>query len=290
MNIAFDAVAILGYMSRNRGIGNYALNQFSGMVNLDNDNKYFFLNMIDGNFSLSPMITNNNFTEDFIDTGKNNVLLRNEAYSEVIGGIIKRYIRENNIDIFYITSPFESNFILYKKEWFEGVRVISTVYDIIPYVMKDKYLSDKNTFNWYMKCVENLRWSDELFVISESVKTDLVKYLNFSPDNIKTIWGGVDGKYKPTNISDTEKSLLLDKFGINRDFIMCTGGEDGRKNLDGLIRAYALLPDNLKNSYQLVVVCKLSENGMSKLKGYCKVSQRRKKCCIYQLCYGRGTC
>lgn len=157
MNIAFDAVAILGYMSRNRGIGNYALNQFSGMVNLDRNNKYFFLNMIDKDFSLSPLITNDNFTEDFIDTGKNNVLLRNEAYSEVIGSIIKRYIRENNIDIFYITSPFESNFILYKKEWFEGVRVISTVYDIIPYVMKDKYLSDKNTYNWYMKCVENLR-------------------------------------------------------------------------------------------------------------------------------------
>ena len=101
MNIAFDAVAILGYMSRNRGIGNYALNQFSGMVNLDKNNKYFFLNMIDKNFSLSPMITNNNFTEDFIDTGKNNVLLRNEIYSDVIGNIIKRYIRENNIDIFH---------------------------------------------------------------------------------------------------------------------------------------------------------------------------------------------
>ncbi|MDE6501649.1 MAG: glycosyltransferase [Ruminococcus sp.] len=270
MNIAFDAVAILGYMSRNRGIGNYALNQFSGMVNLDNNNRYFFLNMIDKNFSLSPFITNNNFTEDFIDTGKNNVLLRNEIYSDVIGSIIKRYIRENNIDIFYITSPFESNFIQYKKEWFEGIRVISTVYDIIPYVMKDKYLTDKNIYNWYMKCVENLRWSDELFVISESVKTDLVKYLNFSPDNIRTIWGGVDEKYKKINVSDMEKSLLLDKFGINRPFIMCTGGEDSRKNLDGLIRAYALMPDNLKNSYQLVVVCKLSENGMSALKNIAK--------------------
>lgn len=266
MNIAFDAVAILGYMSRNRGIGNYALNQFTGMVNQDMNNKYFFLNMIDSDFKLSPMIQNNNFTEDFIDTGKNNVLLRNEAYSEVIGSIIKRYIRENDIDIFYITSPFESNFILYKKEWFEGVRVISTVYDIIPYVMKDKYLSDKNTYNWYMKCIENLRWSDELFVISESVKTDLVKHLNFNPDHIQTIWGGVDGRYRIIDISNIEKSLLLDKFGITKPFIMCTGGEDGRKNLDGLIRAYALLPDNLKNSYQLVVVCKLSENGMAKLK------------------------
>nr|MDE6833259.1 hypothetical protein [Ruminococcus sp.] len=115
MNIAFDSIAILGYMSRNRGIGNYALSQFTGIVNRDSKNKYFFLNMIDRNFSLSPMITNSNFTEDFIDTGKNNVLLRNEIYSDIIGNVIKRYIRENNIDIFYITSPFESAFIQYKK-------------------------------------------------------------------------------------------------------------------------------------------------------------------------------
>ncbi|MDE6426989.1 MAG: glycosyltransferase [Ruminococcus sp.] len=266
MNIAFDAVAILGYMSRNRGIGNYALSQFTGMVNRDSQNKYFFLNMIDGNFKLSPMIKNNNFTEDFIDTGKNNVLLRNYAYSDVIGGIIKRYIRENNIDIFYITSPFESAFTLYKKEWFDGVKVIMTVYDIIPYVMKEKYLSDKNTYNWYMKCVENLRWADELFVISDSVKNDLVKHLKFSPENIHTIWGAVDDHYKIININNTEKSLMLDKFGITKPFIMCTGGEDSRKNLDGLIRAYSLMPENIRNSYQLVVVCKLSENGLKNLK------------------------
>lgn len=266
MNIAFDSYAILGYMSRNRGIGNYTLNQFTAMINNDHDNKYFFLNLIDGKFELSPMIKSNNFTEDFIYTGKNNFLLRNDIYSEVIGNIIKRYIRENNIDIFYITSPFEMDFTLYKKEWFEGVKVVATVYDIIPYIMKEKYLNDKNNFNCYMKCVENLRWADELFVISESVKTDLVKYLDFRPDNIKVIWGAVDERYKVIDISDSEKAILLDKFGITKPFIMCTGGEDGRKNLDGLIRAYSLMPENIKNSYQLVVVCKLSENGIKNLK------------------------
>ncbi|MDE5860679.1 MAG: glycosyltransferase family 4 protein, partial [Ruminococcus sp.] len=266
MNIAFDSIAILGYMSRNRGIGNYALSQFSGMVNRDGKNKYFFLNMIDRNFSLSPMITNDNFTEDFIDTGKNNVLLRSEIYSDIIGNVIKRYIRENNIDIFYITSPFEHSFIQYKKEWFTGVKVIATVYDIIPYVMKEKYLSDKNTYDWYMKCVDNLRWADRLFVISDSVKNDLVNYLQFSPENIHIIWGAVDDRYRIINIDNSEKSLMLDKFGITKPFIMCTGGEDSRKNLDGLIRAYSLLPDNIRNSYQLVVVCKLSENGLKNLK------------------------
>lgn len=270
MNIAFDSYAILGYMSRNRGIGNYTLSQFTAMINNDHDNKYFFLNLIDRDFKLSPMIENSNFTEDFVYTGKNNFLLHNDGYSEIIGNIIKHYIRENNIDIFYLTSPFETGFTLYKKEWFDGVKVVTTVYDIIPYIMKEKYLSDRNNFNIYMKCVENLRWSDELFVISESVKTDLVKYLSFSPNNIKVIWGAVDERYKVVDISDSEKALLLDKFGITKPFIMCTGGEDGRKNLDGLIRAYSLMPENIKNSYQLVVVCKLSENGMKNLKAVAK--------------------
>ena len=272
MNIAFDSYAILGYMSRNRGIGNYTLSQFVSMINNDHENKYFFLNLIDRDFKLSPMIKNNNFTEDFIYTGKNNFLLHNDCYSEVVGNIIKNYIRVNNIDIFYITSPFETAFTLYKKEWFEGVKTITTVYDIIPYIMKEKYLSDKNNFNCYMKCVNNLRWSDELFVISESVKTDLVKYLNFSPDNIKVIWGAVDERYRVVDISDSEKALLLDKFGITKPFVMCTGGEDGRKNLDGLIRAYSLMPENIKRSYQLVVVCKLSENGMKNLKSVAESS------------------
>ena len=264
MNIAFDAYAILGPMSKNRGIGNYALSQFTGMVNRDPVNHYFFLNMVE-DFSLASLITSNNFTEDYLPTGAKNALLRSEAYSDAVGAAIQRYIAENNIDIFYITSPFESSFIRYRKEWFRGVRVVVTVYDIIPYVMKEKYLADKTTYDWYMRCIDDLRWADEIFVISESVKTDLVKLLNFDPEKIKIIWGAVDDKYGIVDISDEEKSALLKKFGVTRPFIMCTGGEDGRKNLDGLVRAYSLMPADIRRKYQLVVVCKLSENGRKKL-------------------------
>lgn len=265
MNIAFDAYAILGPMSKNRGIGNYALSQFTGMVNRDRNNRYFFLNMVEKGYKLGDLITNDNFTEDFLDTGAKNALLRSEAYSDAVGAAIKRYIAENDIDIFYITSPFESSFIRYKKEWFVGCRVVVTVYDIIPYVMKEKYLADKTTYDWYMKCIDDLRWADELFVISESVKTDLVKLLDFEPDKIKIIWGAVDDKYGIVDISESEKSALLSKFGVTKPFVMCTGGEDGRKNLDGLVRAYSLMPAEIRKKYQLVVVCKLSENGRKKL-------------------------
>ena len=201
MNIAFDAVAILGPMSRNRGIGNYAFSQFTGMVDLDTENHYFFLNMLDKDFRLSDHLTHpEHLTEVVLDTGKHQVLLREPACAEVIGAAVRRFLDENKIDIFYITSPFESCFTPYRKEWFKGVRVVMTVYDIIPYVMKHQYLRDENTRNWYMQCVENLRWADALYVISESVKTDLIRHLHFPAEQISVIWGAVDEKYHITDI------------------------------------------------------------------------------------------
>ena len=52
MNIAFDATAILGPMSKNRGIGNYALSQFVNMIDMDKDNNYFLINFFE-NIKLS---------------------------------------------------------------------------------------------------------------------------------------------------------------------------------------------------------------------------------------------
>ena len=47
MRIAFDATAILGPMSKNRGIGNYSLSQFATMIELDKENTYYFFNMFE---------------------------------------------------------------------------------------------------------------------------------------------------------------------------------------------------------------------------------------------------
>lgn len=43
MNIAFDGVAILGAMGKNRGIGNYAMAQMNTILHKDRENQYFFL-------------------------------------------------------------------------------------------------------------------------------------------------------------------------------------------------------------------------------------------------------
>ena len=263
MNIAFDAIAILGPMSKNRGIGNYALSQFKSMIERDSNNSYFFFNIIEDFDFLSKVKTKNIKQFDFY-SGENKFIIANKEYKEIYGDIIKTFIKDNKIDVFYITSPFESSYINYEKEWFLDTKVVSTVYDIIPYVLKEFYLSDKKTKKWYMKCVENIRWNDKNLVISKSVKDDMIKYLDFQEDKIDVIYGAVDYQYKEIEVNPQIKESIFNKFSIKDKFIMCTGGDDDRKNIVALIDAYSRMPKTLVKEYQLVIVCKLSPESENK--------------------------
>lgn len=264
MKIAFDGTAILGPLSKNRGIGNYALSQFKNMIELDCDNQYYFFNLFE-EFSMREQVKKGNVEDVCFFTGKKNELIFHEEYIDIFGDIVKKFLKKYEIDVFYITSPFESKMARYKKEWFDGVKVVATVYDIIPYVMRKKYLANKEAYRFYMECVEMLRWVDEYLVISGSVKEDMIKYLDFPREHIHVIYGAADPEvYKIIALTKQEQKEIRDEFGIENKFIMCTGGDDDRKNIEGLIRAYSKIKTELKNSYQLVIVCKLSQAAVEK--------------------------
>ena len=265
MNIAFDAVAILGPMSKNRGIGNYATAQFREMIARDPDNQYFFFNVFEpyslGNYE--------NLTEEYFDCGKDRGLL-SVADGIVYENLIRRFIQKHKIDVFYITSPFDDRVPVYRKEWFADTQTAITVYDIIPYVLKDHYFGGTPA-QWYMERLEQLNWVDKMLVISQSVKDDLMKYLDFSGENIEVIWGASSDMFRKIEISQKDEARLRKKFGVKNDFIMCTGGDDERKNLAGLIEAYAGLPKKTTDQYSLVIVCKLQEASM---KRYTELAQK----------------
>lgn len=274
MRIAFDATAILDAMSKNRGIGNYSTSQFTHIVNSDKDNEYFFLNLFDDTFSIRDYLDDGvNVTECALYMGKGQFLLQDKGYERLVGDIIQKFIAENDIDIFYITSPFNSRNFLYQEAWFANCKTIAIVYDIIPYVMKKHYLSDKTTCKWYMQCIDMLRWVDELQVISQSVKDDLISYLKFDADKIRVIWGAVDKKYCEIDVDASQRQTLFQKFGISGKYIMCTGGDDERKNIAGLIEAYAALPKDIRDNFQLVIVCRLSKEAVQR---YTEMAERLK--------------
>lgn len=262
MRIAIDSTAILGPMSRNRGIGNYTMGLFPCMINRDSSNEYFFLNLYDDSFFLQNYV-NDEINEIQLSMGHENFLLQKQ-FSSLQEGIIRAFIDQNHIDVFYITSPFDDKGMLYKREWFSNCQVVMIVYDIIPYVMKNHYFPHGTGMEWYMERIEMIRWADQIQVISQSVKDDLVKYLGFDAEKIKVIWGAVDGKFKVLNMDEDQKTQIASKFGIDSKFIMCTGGDDERKNIESLIVAYSKLDKKIKNEYQLVIVCKLSPSAVDR--------------------------
>ncbi len=101
-----------------------------------------------------------------------------------------------------------------------------------------------------------LRSYDTLLAISESCRNDFVSLLGLSPDRVVNIGAASDGRSFAQDHTETmaEESLRLRSvLGITRPFVFSVGDMDYRKNPWGLIDAFAMLPDELRESHQLVL-------------------------------------
>jgi len=139
------------------------------------------------------------------------------------------------------------------------------LYDLIPLVYRSIYLPNQVVENWYLNKIDHLRRADLLLSISSSSKQEALDYLGIPPESIANISTACDSYFQPIVIDDTKRTYLRNAFGLNRPYVMYTGGIDHRKNIEGLIRAYASLPKYVRAEHQLVVVCSIQEPDKSRL-------------------------
>jgi glycosyltransferase involved in cell wall biosynthesis len=263
MNIAIDVLAILGPDSKNRGIGNYATSQLKKMVEQDNQNHYFLLNFYEETNLKEILNYSSNVSEHYFYLGKDFFLGKQDEFKEVLGEVVKKFIISNKIDVFYFTSIFDG-IISYDMEWFKGVKTVATLYDIIPYIFKEKYLGNKAMHKEYMNHIDNIKKIDKLLAISQSAKNDVVKYINIDSNKVDVIYAGTDDCYTNINLNPETANKLKETYNINTQYIMCTGGDDDRKNIGDLIVAFAKMPKHLIEQYQLVIACKLSKESQQR--------------------------
>lgn len=262
MNICFDSTAFI--TAKNRGIGNYTISQLEEILKLDQTNNYFILNFFNNDLALPFDGKYKNLKIVNIPFGKHNSptsLYDNilAIYPDLFGDIIQKFIQEYKIDVFYLTSFLWTN-IKYKKEWFLTAKVYATLYDVIPYIFKKQYLKNKNSRKAYLDSLKSSTFFDGFAAISESAKEDFVKITHYDPNKIKVIGGAPSDIFKKINISNEEETKIRKRFNINKKFIICTGGDDYRKNIENLIIAFSKIDKNYLDKYQLVVVCKLRDD------------------------------
>ena len=107
--------------------------------------------------------------------------------------------------------------------------------------------------------LERLRTYDILLAISEATRLDTIRLLNVAPEKVVTIGtGGSDSTCSLTPANDPTDLACIEALGITCPFVFGVSATDPRKNLVGLIEAFATLPDSLQPNYQLVVTVKLN--------------------------------
>lgn len=130
-----------------------------------------------------------------------------------------------------------------------------TLFDLIPYINRKPYLECPAVEAWYLWKIEHLRRADLWLAISESSRRESIEYLGFPEERSVNISTDADAHFKPLEISAEINQALRNKYGLHRPFVMYTGGIDHRKNIEGLVRAFARLPKSLREAHQLAIVC-----------------------------------
>jgi glycosyltransferase involved in cell wall biosynthesis len=141
------------------------------------------------------------------------------------------------------------------------------LYDLIPLINPDDHLRTDEARRWYSRRVGQLKETDILLAISESSRQEAIAHLAVPATRIVNIRGAASSDFLNLDLDDRRTNPiffdLLKRCKINRPYLMHTSAFDKRKNFDGLIRAYAALPQAIRNAYQLLLVCKITDKDRS---------------------------
>ncbi|MDP9583493.1 UNVERIFIED_ORG: glycosyltransferase involved in cell wall biosynthesis [Burkholderia contaminans] len=267
MRIVVDMQGAQSLNSRNRGVGRYTESIVKAMIR--NRGEHEIVIALNGAFAESARILREQF-EAFISPRNMHVwhaagpaayVDKSNLWRRQSGELTyEAFLLSLRPDFIYIASYFEGfgdDSITSIHALQADVPVAVTLYDLIPYIYAKPYLENPVFKDWYLEKIEHLRRADLWLAISESSRTEGIEHLGLSPEWSVNMSADVDTWFRPEQIAPEREAALRNKYGLSKPFVLYTGGIDHRKNVEGMIRAFALLPTALRESHQLAIVCSI---------------------------------
>lgn len=257
--------------SRFRGIGRYSLSLSLSLVKNRADNEIFLL--LSAAFpetiqtikdAFAGLIPPQNIFVWFAEAPLKQASPKNCSRQNIAEVIREEVLNSLNPDVVLITSLFEGfgdDALTSVKRTKNNFKTAVILYDLIPYIHPKHYLSNELMKKYYLSKIEYLKKADYLFAISDSSQQEAINYLEFDAKNITNISSATSDIFKPRVLAAYEKQKLFFRYDINKKFIMyAPGGFDYRKNVDMLLEAYANLPIDIRQNYQLLIASKISKD------------------------------
>ncbi|HEY5601312.1 MAG TPA: glycosyltransferase family 1 protein [Patescibacteria group bacterium] len=136
------------------------------------------------------------------------------------------YLGSPKIDVFFSPSHYAPRF--------SNVKQVITIFDL-SYIHFPQSFAKKDLYqlrNWSAYSVGK---ADKIITISQSSKKDIIEIYKIKPEKITVTYPGVGEQFSPR--SGGEVKSVMNKYGINSDYIIYVGTLQPRKNLVRLLEA-----------------------------------------------------
>lgn len=181
----------------------------------------------------------------------------NDARRKAAEQMLDAFMASFEPDVIFIPSLFEEfggEAVTSVHSLNNAIPTVVTLHDLIPLVHRNIYLQDPAMERWYFNKLNQLRRADLLLSVSDASGREALQYLNVPSTSVVTVANACDAQFHPIALSAAQREHLKNTYGINRPFVMNTGGTDKRKKIDGLLRAFASLPVELRKTHVLALV------------------------------------
>jgi glycosyltransferase involved in cell wall biosynthesis len=274
MRLVLDLQAVQA-SNRNRGIGRYALALARAIANRRGDRE--LLIVLNGNLPERTDAVRSAFkgllSEDeiLVWRGLTSVAGGDETRkwqrqaSERLREAFIGSLRPDVVHVASVFEGFEDDAVTSIGHLPSAFPTAATLYDLIPFVHREKYLGHPQLARWYWAKLSCLERASLWLAISQHTRQEAIEQLGLPPERVVAIGGGVDELFCRRDVSTAHRAALAKRYGFESGFIMCTGGIDHRKNLDGLLKAYALLDGSMRRDHPLLIACHVEREAKESL-------------------------
>jgi glycosyltransferase involved in cell wall biosynthesis len=144
-----------------------------------------------------------------------------------------------------------------------GVPRVAIVHDLIPHIFPGLFDPGETALGRvYERRLDTIRSFDLVLTPSESTRRDVVEHLGTASDRVGVIGEAASPFFVPAGPDDDPGLFVRGRLpAITGRFVLCVSGWEWHKNTESLIEAWARLGRQVREEYQLVVVCSLPDEG-----------------------------
>ena len=168
----------------------------------------------------------------------------------------EQFLNKLHPDFIHVTSLFEglTEEIVTSVSCRDYPLTAVTLYDLIPLLHEDIYLTDKIARQHYFAKLTHLSRAQLLLAISQYSADEIGRVLPNFKGSIVNVSGGVDDRFATQPPSMEARLRVLAKYGINGGFMLYVANFDYRKNHARLTQALAKVSPDLRKECKLVLV------------------------------------